>query len=73
MHMSGESLLVILLVGLIAGWLAGQIVQGGGFGGVAAAARAAGTKRCGSRAKTGFCPEYQQRSPCGPYVHFGQA
>jgi uncharacterized membrane protein YeaQ/YmgE (transglycosylase-associated protein family) len=32
MHMSGESLLVILLVGAIAGWLAGQIVQGTGFG-----------------------------------------
>jgi len=32
MHMSGESLLVILLVGLIAGWLAGRIVDGGGFG-----------------------------------------
>ena len=32
MHMSGESLLIILLVGLIAGWLAGQIVQGTGFG-----------------------------------------
>jgi uncharacterized membrane protein YeaQ/YmgE (transglycosylase-associated protein family) len=32
MHMSGESLLVILLVGLIAGWLAGKIVAGGGFG-----------------------------------------
>jgi uncharacterized membrane protein YeaQ/YmgE (transglycosylase-associated protein family) len=32
MHMSGESLLVILLVGLIAGWLTGQVVQGGGFG-----------------------------------------
>ena len=31
MHMSGESLLIILLVGLIAGW-AGQIVQGTGFG-----------------------------------------
>ena len=30
--MSGESLLVILLVGLIAGWLAGQIVRGTGFG-----------------------------------------
>lgn len=25
--MSGQTLLVILLVGLIAGWLAGQIVQ----------------------------------------------
>ena len=30
--MSAESLLVILLVGLIAGWLAGQIVRGTGFG-----------------------------------------
>jgi len=30
--MSGQTLLVILLVGLIAGWLAGQIVQGTGFG-----------------------------------------
>jgi len=32
MHMSGESLLIILLVGIVAGWLAGQIVQGTGFG-----------------------------------------
>jgi len=32
MHMSGESLLVIIVVGVIAGWLAGQIVQGTGFG-----------------------------------------
>jgi uncharacterized membrane protein YeaQ/YmgE (transglycosylase-associated protein family) len=32
MNMSGENLVVILLVGLIAGWLAGQIVRGGGFG-----------------------------------------
>jgi len=32
MHLSGESLLVILLVGIAAGWLAGQIVQGTGFG-----------------------------------------
>ena len=30
--MSGESLLIILVVGLIAGWLAGQIVRGTGFG-----------------------------------------
>ena len=30
--MSGEALLTILIVGLIAGWLAGQIVQGTGFG-----------------------------------------
>jgi uncharacterized membrane protein YeaQ/YmgE (transglycosylase-associated protein family) len=32
MHLSGESLLVILFVGLIAGWLAGKIVRGTGFG-----------------------------------------
>jgi uncharacterized membrane protein YeaQ/YmgE (transglycosylase-associated protein family) len=32
MHLSNESLVVILLVGLIAGWLAGQIMQGTGFG-----------------------------------------
>ena len=32
MYLSGESLLVILLVGLIAGWLAGKIVTGWGFG-----------------------------------------
>jgi uncharacterized membrane protein YeaQ/YmgE (transglycosylase-associated protein family) len=32
MSMSGESLLVILVVGVIAGWLAGQIVRGSGFG-----------------------------------------
>jgi uncharacterized membrane protein YeaQ/YmgE (transglycosylase-associated protein family) len=32
MYMSGESLLVILLVGLVAGWLAGQIMRGTGFG-----------------------------------------
>ena len=32
MHMSNESLLVILLVGVVAGWLAGQVVRGPGFG-----------------------------------------
>ncbi|MEO6781824.1 MAG: GlsB/YeaQ/YmgE family stress response membrane protein [Bradyrhizobium sp.] len=32
MSMSSESLLIILLVGLVAGWLAGQIIQGTGFG-----------------------------------------
>jgi uncharacterized membrane protein YeaQ/YmgE (transglycosylase-associated protein family) len=32
MYISGEGLLIILLVGLIAGWLAGEIVAGGGFG-----------------------------------------
>ena len=32
MAMSNESLLVILFVGLIAGWLAGKLVRGTGFG-----------------------------------------
>src|SRR5205807_108914 len=32
MHMSNESLLVIIVVGIVAGWLAGQIVRGAGFG-----------------------------------------
>ncbi|MBI2713521.1 MAG: GlsB/YeaQ/YmgE family stress response membrane protein [Rhizobiales bacterium] len=32
MQLSGESILIILLVGLIAGWLAGLVVQGTGFG-----------------------------------------
>jgi uncharacterized membrane protein YeaQ/YmgE (transglycosylase-associated protein family) len=29
---SGESVVIIVLVGLIAGWLAGKIVRGAGFG-----------------------------------------
>ncbi|ESZ02081.1 MULTISPECIES: GlsB/YeaQ/YmgE family stress response membrane protein [unclassified Mesorhizobium] len=32
MHLSNESIIVILVVGLIAGWLAGKIVRGAGFG-----------------------------------------
>ena len=32
MYLSNEGLLVILFVGLVAGWLAGQIVRGTGFG-----------------------------------------
>jgi uncharacterized membrane protein YeaQ/YmgE (transglycosylase-associated protein family) len=32
MHLSNESLLVIVIVGLVAGWLAGQVVRGAGFG-----------------------------------------
>ena len=31
-EMTMESLIVLLLVGLVAGWLAGQFVKGGGFG-----------------------------------------
>jgi uncharacterized membrane protein YeaQ/YmgE (transglycosylase-associated protein family) len=30
--MDSHSLVVILIVGLVAGWLAGKIVRGGGFG-----------------------------------------
>jgi uncharacterized membrane protein YeaQ/YmgE (transglycosylase-associated protein family) len=32
MHISNEGVLVILFVGLVAGWLAGKIVHGTGFG-----------------------------------------
>ena len=32
MQMSGQSLIVILFVGLVAGWLAGKVVRGTGFG-----------------------------------------
>lgn len=32
MYLSSQSLLVILFVGLVAGWLAGHIARGAGFG-----------------------------------------
>jgi len=32
MYISGQSLIVILFVGLVAGWLAGKVVRGSGFG-----------------------------------------
>jgi uncharacterized membrane protein YeaQ/YmgE (transglycosylase-associated protein family) len=32
MYMSTESIVIIIVVGLIAGWLAGKIVRGSGFG-----------------------------------------
>ena len=32
MVLSNESILVILFVGLVAGWLAGKVVRGTGFG-----------------------------------------
>jgi uncharacterized membrane protein YeaQ/YmgE (transglycosylase-associated protein family) len=32
MHMSNQSLLVTLIVGIVAGWLAGKVVRGAGFG-----------------------------------------
>jgi uncharacterized membrane protein YeaQ/YmgE (transglycosylase-associated protein family) len=32
MHLSNESVLIIVAVGLIAGWLAGQVMRGSGFG-----------------------------------------
>jgi uncharacterized membrane protein YeaQ/YmgE (transglycosylase-associated protein family) len=31
-HLSNESLLIIILVGLVAGWLAGVVIRGSGFG-----------------------------------------
>jgi len=32
MYLSNQSLIVIIVVGVVAGWLAGKIVRGGGFG-----------------------------------------
>ena len=32
MYLSNQSLLVIIVVGIIAGWLAGRVMEGGGFG-----------------------------------------
>jgi uncharacterized membrane protein YeaQ/YmgE (transglycosylase-associated protein family) len=32
MHLSNESLVVIVIVGIVAGWLAGNIVRGSGYG-----------------------------------------
>jgi uncharacterized membrane protein YeaQ/YmgE (transglycosylase-associated protein family) len=32
MNLSNQSLLVIIFVGIIAGWLAGKVMRGGGFG-----------------------------------------
>jgi len=32
MDMSVHGLLVILVIGIVAGWLAGKVVRGGGFG-----------------------------------------
>ncbi len=32
MNLSNQSLLVILVVGIVAGWLAGRVMAGGGFG-----------------------------------------
>jgi uncharacterized membrane protein YeaQ/YmgE (transglycosylase-associated protein family) len=32
MDLSVHSLLVILIIGIVAGWLAGRVVSGGGFG-----------------------------------------
>jgi uncharacterized membrane protein YeaQ/YmgE (transglycosylase-associated protein family) len=32
MQMSTESIVVVILVGIIAGWLAGKVVRGTGFG-----------------------------------------
>jgi uncharacterized membrane protein YeaQ/YmgE (transglycosylase-associated protein family) len=32
MHISNESLIIVLVVGVVAGWLAGRIMRGAGFG-----------------------------------------
>jgi uncharacterized membrane protein YeaQ/YmgE (transglycosylase-associated protein family) len=32
MYLSSENLIVILFVGLVAGWLAGKVVRGAGYG-----------------------------------------
>ncbi len=32
MYLSNQSLLIIIIVGILAGWLAGRVMQGGGFG-----------------------------------------
>lgn len=31
-HLSNQGLLVIIVVGVVAGWLAGRLMEGGGFG-----------------------------------------
>jgi uncharacterized membrane protein YeaQ/YmgE (transglycosylase-associated protein family) len=31
-HLSSQSLLIIIIVGIVAGWLAGRVMEGGGFG-----------------------------------------
>ncbi len=32
MHLSNERMIVILLVGIVAGWLIGKVLRGNGFG-----------------------------------------
>ncbi|MGC2075025.1 MAG: GlsB/YeaQ/YmgE family stress response membrane protein [Xanthobacteraceae bacterium] len=32
MYLSNQSLLIIIVVGIVAGWLAGKVMEGGGFG-----------------------------------------
>jgi uncharacterized membrane protein YeaQ/YmgE (transglycosylase-associated protein family) len=32
MYLSNQSLVVIVIVGIVAGWLAGRVMEGGGFG-----------------------------------------
>ena len=32
MYISNDGLITIIIVGIVAGWLAGQIMRGGGFG-----------------------------------------
>lgn len=32
MHLSNQGLLIIIVVGIVAGWLAGKVMRGSGFG-----------------------------------------
>ena len=32
MSLSNQSLLLVIVVGVVAGWLAGKVMEGGGFG-----------------------------------------
>ena len=64
MQISNEGILVILFVGLVAGWLAGKIVRGTGFGiigdilvGIAGALlRACCFPSSASASAPGWCP-----------------
>jgi len=51
MHLSDQGLIVILVVGIVAGWLAGKVVRGSGFGLVGDAAIGI----VGALTATGFC------------------
>ena len=47
--MSATGLILFIVIGLVAGWLAGQIVKGGGYGIVADDIHLSGGNRCVGR------------------------